>query len=284
MILIKKKIEQYLNKKGFVRPNRAIDFRGLVNNPIDALQRSGVHPCLIVVPLALCRSFGPLGLKCSPSSLNPFIQTLMQLHDGNNTDGNDLPLQKYYRKFTPENVAQLFDIKGTVSEKLLYPANTYKYPWQGYPSMELLEKRRKRYKKNNVSDSILNDQHFGPQAAENIKKHIDRLLKLKDLFEKKSYESHDFMNDEISADVLVSKNEPVYRIKNGHHRVAVLSYLGCENIEIKINSKQVYYRENSKNWMGVVENVFKEEQALVVFDNIFEGERHSVLDGIYDVN
>ena len=282
MILIKKQIEQYLNKKGFIRPDRVIDFRGLVSDPLDALIRSGVHPCLVVVPLTFCRSFGPLGLKCCPSSRNPFIQTLKQLHDGDKSKGDDLPLQKYYQKFTPKNVAQLFDIKGTVSKNLLYPANTYKYPWQGYPSMKLLEKRRKRYKKNNVCNSILNDQHFGPQAPENIKKHIERLLKLKNLFENRSYDSRDFMNDEISADVLVSKNEPVYRIKNGHHRVAVLSYLGYNNIEIKINSKQVYYRDGYHNWIGVMENVFKEEQALQVFDNVYEGERYSVLDGIFD--
>lgn len=273
--MLKKSLKYVLEKKGFYQPNVAVDLRGLTDDPLDALERSGINPCLIEVSLGLCRSFGPLGFGCTHNSVNPFVQSLLQLNKGKISGYQQSALQEYYNSFQPENVAEVFGIDGTLSDSLALPPNTYVYPWKGYPKMKLLNHRIHRYKKNSVSDSQLNDQHFGPQSEQNLAQHFNRLTFLMDRFSGKPYDSRDFLHDEIIAELFVHDERCVYRIRNGHHRVAALSALGHDKVEVRIDKVHVYRRENSRSWIGIREGKFSEREATTIFDQIFIGEIHS---------
>jgi len=272
--MLKKSLKYLLIKNGLYRPDVAVDFRGLTDDPLDAMERAGVNSCLIEASLDLCRSFGPLGFGCTSGSLNPFVQSLLELRDGQHSGNQKSALQKYYDSFQPKNVAEVFGFEDPVQASLALPPNTYAYPWEGYPKKGLLKKRMKRYKRNSISDTLLNDQHFGPQSERNIAQHLNRLTFLRDRFSSNPYESRDYLHDEIIAQLFVHDGRYAFRIRNGHHRVAALSALGYERVEVRIDRDNVYRRDDLNNWEGVVKGKFTEEQALEIFDQIFIGETH----------
>lgn len=274
---------------GFVRPQpeEPVDFRGIVDDPKEALARSNGRPVMIDVPVELCRCFGPIAFKMTKDTNHPYSLTAKGFLKGNVTEYDGSPLKSYYYLVQPKNVAELLDISfdnNNVYLKTLDPLG-YRFPWQGSPN--LIEKCIKldRYIDEakglgyyfNIDDGI---HLYGPVSERRGRFELDRIFSLVKSLSKNGFcNSHD---DFVTGDVLYNDdNDYVVVIKNGQHRSAVLAAMNYRCISVVISLKNIIYKNQVNEWKGVKEKSFSNEQSLKLFNRIYQGNQPSFMMNIW---
>lgn len=273
-----------LEKKGFVRRLDAgpIDFRGLDITPDDAFGRAAGIPCLIDVPCDKLRNFGPImGWPCFPCEKgkgNPYVETIIQYLDKGRVAYKDSKLKLYYDTFQPETVCDVFGFtNGSNFHHLMHrTALLVMPPWRAPLDdyYDVLEER-KRYIlfENRLHGAEIGHEHgwagYGPVSEKKGNLELNRLISIVDNIIANGYRVMAGA-DTVRVAVLRSGGEYRFLCNQGHHRTSALAALGYKVAPASPRGP-VIDRADVLKLPGVVQSVYTPEQALHVFDMLFEG-------------
>jgi len=128
----------------------------------------------------------------------------------------------------------------------------FKLPWEGY---------------GRISHKT---RLYGPVHKDYINSEIDRVYGLLRSIEEKDY-SPNFSDDPIRGYLLVKDDDYRLVVKGGQHRVAVLSALGFDEVDVtwQPNWPRMIIRDHSKWWPHVRDGSIDEHRALDEFDRFF---------------
>jgi len=111
---------------------------------------------------------------------------------------------------------------------------------------------------------------YGPVDKNYINSEIDRTLRLLRSIEKKGYRSK-ASTDPIRGYLLINEDQYRFVVKGGQHRVAVLSALGFDEVDVtwQPNWPRIIIKDHSKWWPHVRDGSIDVHRALDEFDRFF---------------
>jgi hypothetical protein len=255
-------------------PVNPLDLRGVTDSPIEAAIVAGRRSYVIEVPLAHCR--GAIGFPYTQETLQPFVRTVRAYLAGEASNYQDSPLKEYYDSVQPKNAWELLGLAGEPNPKFLeYPPFAFLLPWE---SVSLEEKSRNRplsLRRENIERGadlgIAHGDGVGPITLEKGTLEFQALARLADSIRKKGYIRDSGKDGDISGLPLIdSEGEARYLVRKGKHRIAVLTALGFERVSVRVGFKTLTPAQAS-HWRHVRDGLFTREQALSLFERIFEG-------------
>ncbi len=279
--ILKDSVIDILAQAGYHRSYRKppVDFRGLLDDPVEAIVRSAGNPVLIELPATSCRSMSSAAFICSKTSGHPLIDTALGILNGRIANYAGSPLQKYHESFQPANLADFMGIVPADQHPVaLLSPYAFVYPWEGIPNTQM---QRQNYqwmvtenKKHRPEFSVMKEWYaIGPVSMEKGNLEFERLSKVLYSVKEKGFRRVDGLDGDICGVILVKDGKFVALISPGQHRIAVLVALGCDHVPVRIGNRAVpiVHRETVKSWPAVTGGFFNELQALNVFDRVFEG-------------
>lgn len=274
--VIKKGIERIgyrMVPKDFNYPK---DLREIIVDPIRAKYFARASSFLLYVPPEKC----VILRRYNCSAGNPFVDTILDYCENNHNTYEGSKLEEYYELFQPANVAELFNLKGNLHPDLVnYPTHAKILPWNNADMkgrIEYLERSIRSENKTRGNDLSLEHgiQDYGPISKEKGELEINRLIKLTESIKKHGYLRSGKFDDDITGVVLVNSDNYKYMIRHGMHRAAVLSALDYKKLPVRVERSGIpafIYRDEVEYWPKVVDGLYTVDQALQVFDLIFEG-------------
>lgn len=279
---MKKLLEWLLRRLGYklVPASRSYrNLRELSDDPLGALYASGSAPFLIDVPLDRIRALEGLALPCIPGSHNPLVETAAGYLEGRHDEYAGSPLETFYEAWKPENAAEALGLGETHVSPRLATAPPYLavLPW--YPfGLDKLERIRVPilYEENRIHGSELGPEHgtvlAGPLSDEKGDLEYRRLTRLVRSIEERGYVEGEAAADHVGGLLLVRDSEWRVLLRDGNHRVAALAALGAATAPIVITENgHCPRRAEASSWPNVRSGLFTEDQALEIFDRMFEG-------------
>lgn len=253
------------------------DVRGKIKDPRVAKYAARKSTFLIDADFENCISF--FRFSCEKDGDNPFIQTVKQYLQNGDIDYSGSVLEDYYNKY-PSNVAEMYNLKGEVHEDLIqFPPSCVVFPWEKCGMRDRKEFRQKQAKKETTRRgnklSFKDGYGFiGPTNRERGELEVSTLVELTKSIQKNDYLRGNGHTEDIRASVLIRGTDYMYFLKDGNHRVSVLAALDYETVPLRILPTSVpafIYRDEVQFWPNVKSGLYTEEQALKIFDIIFEG-------------
>lgn len=268
---LKKKLKKRLDTR--IRRLPPVNWIGVPLETLEAVRRSKKSPALLEVPLSKCRGLRAMAFPCSSDSIHPFIMTLRS-HD------MDI-LRDYFILVQPETIGELFDIDHK-TPMMEMPALSYVYPWDGKPSGSIRQYRQEFVSRETISHGGSKKfdgwHHFGPVSEDKVQLEFRRLEAIYGSIKSRGYKRSNKPDGDIAGTLLIREDDYCVVISKGHHRIAALAALGLTAIPLRvgINSNSYVDRANVSKWPGVVSSAFSTEEALQIFDRIFEGRQPAV--------
>lgn len=231
---------------------------------------------LITVPLKDCRFMHFHSYIAKPDSNSPFIQTTKDYLNGVVYTYEGSALEKFYSTFQPKNVQEALGL-GELANKTfagMHPSSTI-LPWssltpeerfRGVNLIEITENLDSR----KFMDASFGHKHLGPVHLEKGKLEFTRLTNITEIIKKDGFKWFKKAGKNINVTLLISNNKVCYSLVHGNHRVAALSALGFKKVVICL-SGMIVRREDASSWPAVRKGYYTEEEALLVFDKVFEG-------------
>ena len=183
-------------------------------------------------------------------------------------------LQEYYKLVSPKSAGHLIRAK---KDSIFYkfPAWNVLMPWQQETIREWNKKIEKFVKLENQpynrhADITNGWAWTGP--TDDIKALIEaeRVVSLLTSILQKGYLRNNGSDGDILGTILIKdENNWKWQAIRGQHRACVLSALGYKKIPIRIVN--LIRRNEVKYWPNVVSGLYKIDEALDVFDMVFEG-------------
>lgn len=191
-------------------------------------------------------------------------------------------LDAYYEMVQPANAADWLGIAGEKNIELQHaPAWGAVLPWRA----RSLSSYQNTYEKAALEENRLTGREIGiedgwflcgPVSKEKIIIESERILHVLRQIDTYGYKRSDSVDGDVKATALIGKNQEwKWLITSGNHRAAAAAALGYESIPIRVNL--VISRSDVMYWKHVVTGLFTQEQALEIFDNIFDARSVSVL-------
>ena len=269
-----------LKRLGYEARPIAVDLRNTTDDPIEALYRSGGRPFLINLPLDKARGLNHLAFPCTSGSKHPFIATARAHLAGTLKNDRRSPLEQFYQHWTPNSAAEVLGLLDDGSAALSQsPPHGAVLPWTALGPQDMAKSLAAAVFKENRSFN----RHFGieegcPASGRMSDRKIEleyvRLIDVTESIRKKGFicELHGF----VRGYLLIRDNDYVCVINKGQHRIAALAALGYVNIPVKIRTSSyvptfAVHRADVESWPNVKKGLFSVEQALKIFDRIFEG-------------
>jgi hypothetical protein len=235
------------------------------------------------IPLDHCRTLGPLAFPCGPESRDPMAATLVAYRLGSCTGYEGSPLERFFELWQPATLAEVVGIDPAVaSGRLLAPAtgDTPPLPWKptshGAHAAGRLDRTdlRRVAQQIGVSPETLRGSIFyGPVSSDLGRVTFQRLVELHDSIRRRGFRPGRGGRPHLDGQLLVRDGDFRVVIVSGKHRMAALSALGYERAPVLLGHKRppVVLREEAASWPHVVSGTYELEQALDVFDRIFDG-------------
>jgi hypothetical protein len=282
MLKVKKVIKKGIEKIGYrMVPkdfNYPKDLRETIVDPIRAKYFARASSFLLDVPPEKCIILWRY--NCGKSAGNPFVDTIIDYCENNHDTYEGSKLEEYYKSFQPDNAAELFNLKGNLHPDLVnYPSHAKVLPWNNADMegrTEYLERSIRLENRNRGKDLPLEHgiQDYGPISKEKGELEINTLIKLTESIKKHGYLRSGKFDDDITGFVLVKSDNYKFMIRHGMHRAAVLSALDYKMLPVRVERSGIpafIYRKEVEAWPKVVDGLYTVDQALQVFDLIFEG-------------
>lgn len=258
------------------------DLRGLIDDPLEALERANGTTALVEIPMARCRTLHALAFPAHPESDNPYILTArwMQATSQDDQPPEESPLSAYFEAVQPLSAAQFFGIRSDRLSSLTPIAA--EWPWTG-PSGRPVQLRRHNTvaKEARVNGWDLAAghgwQHVGPVTEEKLRLELERTANLVRSIGRSGYRAEQSGLrrglDQIRGLLLVNeRGEWRFVVDGGEHRVAVLAALGHATFPGVVRPDGVYYRSGVEEWPGVAAGDVGTKEATRLFDRVFAGE------------
>lgn len=180
-------------------------------------------------------------------------------------------LREYYSQFSPITAGHLMNCTKT-SKLYKFPPWAVIMPWQSESINEWLihvsDAVRIENKKN---IGIENGWAWtGPVSEDKLSIESKRLNTVLDSILTKGYNRHGGRDGHIYVTILFKDNDSwVWQSVAGQHRASVLAALGFSNVKVKV--KMFVKRDEVKCWPQVVNGFFSINEALDIFDKVFDG-------------
>lgn len=255
------------------------DLRDLSDDPIRALYVSGSQPFLVNVSLDRLRALEGVALPCLPERGNPLVETALCIREGRCKGYPGSPLEYFYDRWTPANAAEALELDRMDTSPRLrqLPPHLAVLPWFPLSPEELADLRNPIILRENRSwGADLGIEHgtvlAGPLSGEKGALEFRRIEALVRSVEERGYVVPTSADEHIGGVLLIRGDEWRVLLRNGNHRVAVLAALGASTAPILFTATETSPRRcESGSWPRVKTGLFTEEQALAIFDRMFEG-------------
>lgn len=273
---IKKLIRGVLNKSlahyGLaitrLETKRGPDLTEVFDNPIQAACYSGtVLPFITVLPLKIGRTRRGINLVEDPR-----VRKLRDLLDVNDRDAFCLDFNKFFNSYCENKAKNAAERFGLSSDKLKrYPEWASVLPWDSpapdqilrdYPAQVLRNRAESGMNVKGVSsDQIMKIDHS--------ESHANQFFSLKCSIQKDGYKPN-FSFDVPTATLFKVDDDWRWMVGgNGNHRIELLASLGYTETKVRVTA--LVDRRYAAFWPNVVRGYFTKEEALLIFDSIFEG-------------
>ena len=201
------------------------------------------------------------------SSGDPLCNTAMQIIKNKDIELEDLFLHKYFKKFNPNNLSEVFLIEEKSKLDTISQFNRF-YPWHTpYPPPDK------------------QDFFFGPKIKllDEIKLRIYRLKNIYSLISKYGYIPSD--QDCIDGYILKKDNDYRFIVTSGHHRASVLNAMNIlgnfpDEVTVKFDQSRISNRyfivskTEVSHWPSVKNNFLSEKDAILHFDSYFKDKNY----------
>lgn len=254
------------------------DLREVIDNPLCAKYHARTSSFLLNVPPEKCVMWWRY--SCSKDIGNPLVDTIIDYLENGHDTFKDSIMAKYYESFQPNNVAELFDLDDPLSHELTsYPAYSMVLPWKNIDmktKKNIVERHVKKENKTRGKELSVEHgiQQFGPVSDEKGELEFNRIIELTQSIKQNGYKRSGRTDNDITAVVLVHGDNYKYVIHGGTHRAAVLTALDYQSLPIRIAPSVIpafVYRNEVEYWAQVKNGLYTVDQALHIFDVIFEG-------------
>lgn len=183
-------------------------------------------------------------------------------------------LSAYYRRVSPININEMFGLNSSQPVLNELPSWAAVMPWD--------EEDVSQWKAM-IENSVLREnsryvkgfgvEHgwawAGPTGSLKCDIETQRLLLVLESILKHGYRRHSGNDGDVVANILLkSPGEWIWQSIGAQHRASVLAALGEDVIPIRV--MKIIRRDDVVSWPNVKRGVFSEEEALKIFDDIFE--------------
>lgn len=256
-----------------------IDLRGLGLNVEEAQQRAGRLPFVIDVPVEHVRHMGAAAFPIDLSGGSPFVDTAFQyLHNPDLTyEGSALKV--YYDSFQPQDVGDFLGLPRSPDRHFLLNQHrvlTF-FPWQRPPLKDYqhhIASRLSGVTLENEEHGVKLDHSHGLVASGPVspQKGELELLRIKRVVNSLRKEGFRIAPNVTPIRVQALRHGDAFRYfcRAGNHRSTTFVALGGTALPVW-PYPTVVNRDDVDRWPGVVEKVFTRDEALFVFDRVFEG-------------
>lgn len=255
------------------------DARALGNDP--RVQAYLGRPCLVEVPLATGR--GLCFFPFTKHGHHPFVRAIEAELEAAGT--LEAVLDSYFRAVNPNSFAEWFGLSVGLPGAETLPAWAGPYPWSPFTPeqvhrwlAEVTLKENETYGESLAADHGI--VFFGPTDQRKVAIEAHRLMKLLRSIVANGYARSDDPGGDTEGVVLVNDSaadsERRWMCTRGQHRAAVATAVGIDSIPIRV--RVVVRRSEVESWPAVLDGTFVADDALRVFDRIFDGDPPRVFD------
>ncbi len=259
-----------------------LDIRSESSNPLSMLYISKIQPIIIDAPINLGRGL-PL-FTFNKKGIHPYVKAIEACQVNSPLEHEKIissVLKSYYQVMQPVNVSELLDLnQNNLSAYFQEPAWMTLMPWDNYiidkwkfsyPETVLNENTRQGFKIG-IEDGW---SWVGPVSSKKLDVETKRLANVYKSILTNGYLRNNKVDGDIKTIVLVKKNNKwCWQSISGQHRVAVLSALDYKTVPIRVT--KIIREEDVDIWPNVLSGLYTKEQALIIFNKVFNGENPSV--------
>ena len=215
---------------------------------------------LVRVSIDIC--INSLGFSYSRSGWHPIIAFLKEIDTNHNLlDSRDSVFFKFYNKYKPVDMAHL--VKGFYPKVTFAPPLGIK-PWGGFSKKEMT-----------IGGWPLKNTSWlaGPLDDDSINLNIKRTIDLLNNIKEHGYKPWMPLNSFVEGCFLEKENgDKRFVVIHGKHRVAVLSYLGFNNILVRHapEAVRVIRERDVHTWFYVKNKECSVDDAMAYFNAYFE--------------
>ncbi len=268
------------------RRNLAIDLRAQGALPLQALYESRFEPCVIRVPIAATRWWGPTGFRYGAGSTHPYVLAVEEYAGGRNPSYEGSALSRYWTAWQPGSLAAALGLSGPdIHPKLASAPPVHSIlPWFGSDCLMTadLASYKPRWQAYYLEGYSLTRSN-GPQSIEFGKQRLAHIIKTYEFLKSRGVWSTppsglSFFEQFPVGDILESDGRVALMMADGQHRLAAMSALGMQEANVIVavrhgRGPMVVRRSDVDTWPLVRMGVMTPGQALEVFDRIFRAEQ-----------
>lgn len=249
-----------------------VDFRNTINHPMLLKYSEIYDEALINAPIIK----GRVAPNFILAKNSPFYLAAQKgiLNTSSLKENIFNSLNDFYKKFQPKSIADWFQLNTDSDQLLKNEAWASVLPWRARTLKNYKEVIEAGTYKDNLSNKLDMNiyesgwAYCGPVDKKKCDIETTRIFNLINSIRNNGYLRHNDKDGDIIATVLVNeKGEWVWLITNGYHRAAVIAALGNKTVPIRINL--VIRRDEADFWPQVITGTYTKEEALKIFDNIF---------------
>lgn len=218
-----------------------------------------------------------MAFSLNQNGFHPLVLAAKAYVDEHSMKYEGSPLQAYYKEVCPATLAEVLDIPPNDLPWLLRRVSPLwaDLPWRNAPGFHVRRRRVKTMRRDarqyGVSIKVTGSNYVGPVDPELGKLEWQRVCRLVSSIRERGYQPPASIKP-IGGAVLVSGDKRVMVVKGGQHRAAALAALGYDTIPVMVRRDAgVVHRDSVGTWPAVTKGVLSEQQALAVFDRVFEG-------------
>lgn len=213
---------------------------------------------ITTIPVSKCRHY--CGFKYGCNSLNPYENYIIGLHTKRSINDLRKNFENFLMYYRPQCFADIFDIELSKHIPL------WIYPWDNSTN----------FNSNNgwiddvdkVIDIITHFCELGIKKSQ-IQKEYFWLERAYNQISTIGYQPNKFSYIEVFE--ISKKDESIFVVKDGNHRLSSLVALGYKEVMVKQYLHETVKVEDYKKWFQVILGTYSEHEALSLVNAYFKG-------------
>ncbi len=231
-----------------LRKIKGVFYRLLINS----------RPQIISVPISLCRHY--CGFRYGTKSLNPYEQYIKGLHQRQPINQLRKEFEWFLMHYRPQNFGDVFGLQ------LANNIPLWLYPWNNSNDFPLNNGWIENI--DEVPDIITHFCGQGIKRSQILQEYFWLERAYKEI-SNSGYQPLKYSYIEVIE--LKKKNQSVFIVKDGNHRLSALSALGHIEVKVKMYLFEQIKEEKYCKWRQISIGKYTEKDALAVFNSYFVG-------------
>jgi len=253
--------------------------RAVWSHPLEALYGIHCRDVLLNVPLRRIRFQSLHAFAADHGGKSPFIATVIDYLDGRCTTYSGSKLEEFYNACQPRTAADFMQLP-IAKEAWLHnmPAIASILPWlEKTPeyALKAVSAWTEKDSREHGAQLTIRDgcQHFGPVSQEKGELEFARLVRVTKSILHNGFRVDPSGDDNIWVFLLLDGDHYVlHQEGGGNHRLAALAALDYEEVIVQVKTQYIARKQDAKWWPMVRDEYLTEQEAIAVFDRIFQGD------------